>query len=103
MKILVKENPWKSKRSGDQLGLENCRRKNLSNISEFSCLSSTITEEKESDVIFISFFRYVQADDAGKYECQVSTEPKLSHFLHLSVIGEFFKKIIILKYEIAHK
>lgn len=28
----------------------------------------------------------VQADDAGKYECQVSTEPKLSHFVHLSVI-----------------
>jgi len=28
----------------------------------------------------------VQPDDAGKYECQVSTLPKKSHFLHLSVI-----------------
>lgn len=28
----------------------------------------------------------VQPDDAGKYECQISTLPKMSHFLHLSVI-----------------
>ena len=33
--------------------------------------------------------RSVQPDDAGKYECQVSTLPKKSHFLHLSVIGKF--------------
>ncbi|KAG0726544.1 Zwei Ig domain protein zig-8 [Chionoecetes opilio] len=30
--------------------------------------------------------RYVQERDAGKYECQVSTEPKMSHFVDLSVI-----------------
>lgn len=28
----------------------------------------------------------VQPNDAGKYECQISTLPKMSHFLHLSVI-----------------
>lgn len=34
--------------------------------------------------------RYVQERDAGKYECQVSTEPKMSHFVDLSVISECF-------------
>jgi len=28
----------------------------------------------------------VEASDAGKYECQVSTTPKLSHFVYLTVI-----------------
>ena len=32
-------------------------------------------------------FRYVQMRDAGLYECQVSTEPKLSHTFHLNVVG----------------
>jgi hypothetical protein len=32
--------------------------------------------------------KYVQARDAGKYECQVSTEPKLSHVITLNVVGE---------------
>ena len=27
-------------------------------------------------------------EDEGKYECQVSTEPKLSHFVRLNVRGE---------------
>ena len=36
----------------------------------------------------LSLFRSVKAEDAGKYECQVSTEPKLSHFVHLTVIGK---------------
>ncbi|XP_042241165.1 zwei Ig domain protein zig-8-like [Homarus americanus] len=30
--------------------------------------------------------RYVQERDAGSYECQVSTEPKMSHFVQLNVI-----------------
>ena len=33
-------------------------------------------------------FRSVEASDAGKYECQVSTTPKLSHFVYLTVIGK---------------
>ena len=41
-----------------------------------------------SSFIFQLFFRSVQPNDAGKYECQISTLPKMSHFLHLSVIGE---------------
>ena len=37
---------------------------------------------------FLFLCRSVQAHDAGKYECQISTEPKLSHFVYLTVIGE---------------
>jgi hypothetical protein len=40
------------------------------------------------EVLLLSLFRSVKAEDAGKYECQVSTEPKLSHFVHLTVIGK---------------
>ncbi|XP_042877984.1 lachesin-like [Penaeus japonicus] len=31
--------------------------------------------------------KFVQARDAGSYECQVSTEPKMSHFVHLTVVS----------------
>ncbi|XP_066940235.1 limbic system-associated membrane protein-like [Macrobrachium rosenbergii] len=30
--------------------------------------------------------KFVEESDAGRYECQVSTEPKMSHFVHLTVI-----------------
>ncbi|KAH1022904.1 hypothetical protein HUJ04_012219 [Dendroctonus ponderosae] len=30
--------------------------------------------------------KYVQARDAGQYECQVSTEPKMSHFITLNIV-----------------
>ncbi|CAB3254055.1 unnamed protein product [Arctia plantaginis] len=30
--------------------------------------------------------KYVQARDAGLYECQVGTEPKMSHFVQLNVV-----------------
>lgn len=33
--------------------------------------------------------KYVQARDAGQYECQVSTEPKMSHFITLNVVGMY--------------
>lgn len=33
--------------------------------------------------------KYVQARDAGVYECQVGTEPKMSHFVQLNVVGEY--------------
>lgn len=33
--------------------------------------------------------KYVQARDAGAYECQVSAEPKISARVHLQVIGKF--------------
>lgn len=32
--------------------------------------------------------KYVQARDAGVYECQVSTEPKVSAKVHLHVVGK---------------
>lgn len=32
--------------------------------------------------------KYVQARDAGVYECQVGTEPKMSHFVQLNVVGQ---------------
>ncbi|KAF0302410.1 hypothetical protein FJT64_025503 [Amphibalanus amphitrite] len=30
----------------------------------------------------------VQPQDAGRYFCQVSTTPPVTHFIHLSVVGE---------------
>lgn len=33
--------------------------------------------------------KYVQERDAGQYECQVSTEPKMSHFITLNVVGTY--------------
>ncbi|ERL94862.1 hypothetical protein D910_12135 [Dendroctonus ponderosae] len=32
--------------------------------------------------------KYVQARDAGQYECQVSTEPKMSHFITLNIVSK---------------
>lgn len=34
--------------------------------------------------------KYVQARDEGRYECQVSTEPKMSHFVYFTVVSEWF-------------
>ena len=34
-------------------------------------------------------FRLIQESDAGKYECQISTSPKLSQTFTLSVVGEY--------------
>ena len=38
--------------------------------------------------IILSIFqiRYVRASDAGSYECQVSTVPKISKLFHLKVV-----------------
>ena len=32
--------------------------------------------------------KYPQHRDAGIYECQVSSTPHISHFIHLDVVGE---------------
>lgn len=42
----------------------------------------------ESTGIWTLQIKYVQARDAGLYECQVSTEPKVSARVHLHVVGE---------------
>ena len=35
--------------------------------------------------------KYVQHRDRGRYECQVSTEPKMSHFVFLNVVGKYMR------------
>ncbi|KAK7065342.1 hypothetical protein SK128_020403, partial [Halocaridina rubra] len=40
--------------------------------------------EKEIDTWTLQI-KHVQEKDAGRYECQISTEPKMSHFLHLHI------------------
>uniref|UniRef100_A0A1B0CZW6 Uncharacterized protein n=1 Tax=Phlebotomus papatasi TaxID=29031 RepID=A0A1B0CZW6_PHLPP len=42
----------------------------------------------ESTSVWTLQIKYVQARDAGVYECQVSTEPKISAQVHLNVVGE---------------
>ena len=42
----------------------------------------------ESNGVWTLQIKYVQARDAGIYECQVSTEPKVSARVHLHVVGE---------------
>lgn len=42
----------------------------------------------ESTGMWTLQIKYVQARDAGIYECQVSTEPKVSARVHLHVVGE---------------
>lgn len=32
--------------------------------------------------------KYPQLRDSGIYECQISTTPHISHFIHLNVVGE---------------
>lgn len=34
--------------------------------------------------------KYPQHRDSGVYECQVSSTPHMSHFIHLTVIGKYF-------------
>lgn len=36
--------------------------------------------------------KYVQERDAGQYECQVSTEPKMSQLFNLRVVGKCQKQ-----------
>jgi hypothetical protein len=33
--------------------------------------------------------KYPQHRDTGIYECQISTTPHMSHFIHLNVVGEY--------------
>ena len=35
-------------------------------------------------------FRLIREADAGKYECQISTSPKLSQTFTLNVVGTYF-------------
>ena len=39
-------------------------------------------------------FRLIRESDAGKYECQISTSPKLSQTFTLDVVGKFILRYI---------
>lgn len=39
--------------------------------------------------------KFVQLRDAGVYECQVSTHPPTSIFLHLHVVGEYMGRLMV--------
>lgn len=43
---------------------------------------------KQPDKYWTLQIKYVQARDAGTYECQVSTEPKVSARVQLQVVGK---------------
>ena len=85
--------------------LQNCKRVGMQNLLSVTTafMLSLIRSHFKSHVIWLLpnlqtcmfayktwflYFRSLKAEDAGKYECQVSTEPKLSHFVHLTVIGK---------------
>lgn len=59
------------------------------------CRMTFIADERfqsfyvESSGVWTLQIKYVQARDAGIYECQVSTEPKISARVHLHVVGEY--------------
>ena len=40
--------------------------------------------------------KYPQSKDGGVYECQVSTVPKMSHFVTLNVIGKWIVSYILI-------
>ncbi|MCL4125652.1 UNVERIFIED_CONTAM: hypothetical protein GTU68_025100, partial [Idotea baltica] len=44
--------------------------------------------EEDSDT-WTLMVKYVQERDDGRYECQVSTEPKMSHFVYFRVVSEW--------------
>lgn len=62
---------------------------------EYSSLSPALDHSLTDWVLQIKF---VQPRDAGVYECQVSTEPRISENFHLNVVGkEIYNKFPWLK------
>ena len=53
-------------------------------MTEYSS-SSSITDGSLTD--WVLQIKFVQPRDAGIYECQVSTEPRISENFHLNVVG----------------
>lgn len=59
------------------------------------CRMTFIADERfqsfyvENSGVWTLQIKYVQARDAGIYECQVSTEPKISARVHLHVVGKY--------------
>lgn len=47
---------------------------------------------KEESKQWLLQIKYVQSRDVGLYECQVSTEPKVSARAYLHVVGKYTKQ-----------
>ncbi|KNC33025.1 hypothetical protein FF38_02868 [Lucilia cuprina] len=62
-----------------------CRVKQLGNKAVFIA-DQRFLALKQPDKFWTLQIKYVQARDAGAYECQVSTEPKVSARVHLQVV-----------------
>lgn len=58
---------------------------------------------KEMSKQWVLQIKYVQPRDIGLYECQVSTEPKVSARAYLHVVGEYFGECWICLNEINLK
>lgn len=43
--------------------------------------------------------KYPQHRDSGIYECQVSTTPHISHFVHLTIVGEFSSFFFLISFK----
>lgn len=56
----------------------------------------------ENSGIWTLQIKYVQARDAGVYECQVSTEPKISARVQLLVVGKCWCQGWVVFYIISH-
>lgn len=56
-------------------------------MTEYSS-SSSVTDGSLTD--WVLQIKFVQPRDAGIYECQVSTEPRISENFNLNVVGNYF-------------
>lgn len=45
--------------------------------------------QEDHDYTWSLQIKYVQPSDAGWYECQMATEPKLSAKVHLQIVSEY--------------
>ncbi len=41
--------------------------------------------------------KFVTDRDAGRYECQVSSHPPVSNYIHLKVVGECSQPLVLTK------
>lgn len=60
----------------------------LENGSQTHDTSSTTSANSAPSGPWTLQIKYVQARDAGLYECQISTEPKISARVYLHVVGK---------------
>lgn len=70
----------------------NQRRQHLAGITTQTTSSAQkqATNNDSTNAPWTLQIKYVQARDAGLYECQISAEPKISARVYLHVVGEFY-------------